>query len=67
MDGKSFKCKCDPGFGGRLCELKMGECPINICHNGGTGLAREDMNLKCECPKWFYGVFCEIVNVKRAG
>ena len=38
MEKGQPKCTCDPGYGGALCQLALGEC--HFCKNGGKAHRR---------------------------
>ena len=58
MNGsQEFKCECNVGFDGKMCELSV--CPLN-CENNGVCSTEIDSitNIKlwkCDCPSPFTG------------
>ena len=52
------KCRCQPGYNGRNCEINIDDCADNPCENGGQCI---DMvaRYKCQCPRGFYGPRCQ--------
>ena len=54
-----FRCLCDVGFQGTLCEQEVDECENEPCRNGGT--CRDLIGtFKCSCPPGTSGTRCEI-------
>ena len=67
-DLTNLKCKCNPGFKGKNCELETDPCLSNPCLNDGvchyvnsTSLNSEmnTRNYTCNCTKLSYGQNCE--------
>ena len=57
----AYKCKCQPGFTGKNCEININECKTNkvVCKNGGR--CQDLVNAyKCQCKPGFTGKNCEI-------
>ena len=54
-DKGSFKCNCQTGYTGSLCQHNFDNCPtVNPCLNGGV--CRDRLNgYYCECPTGFTG------------
>ncbi|XP_068613126.1 protein eyes shut homolog [Brachionichthys hirsutus] len=54
----AFKCICDKGFAGPLCEKRKAQCDPNPCRNGG--LCEEgSRGFVCHCPPKFGGLYCD--------
>ncbi|CAL9688936.1 unnamed protein product [Knipowitschia caucasica] len=54
---EEYKCDCEPGHGGKQCELELDFCENNNCSNGATclkGLER----YTCLCPQNLTGRYC---------
>ncbi|CAF1135060.1 unnamed protein product [Rotaria sp. Silwood1] len=58
-----YKCRCQFGFTGLLCEdrLNITTCLRNPCKNNGNCTITNDNQVKCTCQKGFTGVRCEII------
>ena len=53
-----FRCSCENGFEGRLCERGTDECAASPCKNNGTC---HDLHLdyRCTCARGWEGATCE--------
>ncbi|XP_067682589.1 uncharacterized protein [Haliotis asinina] len=60
-NGTDFKCKCFPGFAGRLCDEDIDECQSNPCQHNASCLTSPYMADKyfCICNAGFTGKSCE--------
>lgn len=56
VDG--FRCMCDTGFRGLLCEVNIIECMENTCLNGGTCVDKIN-DFECRCVAGFVGQLCQ--------
>ncbi|KAF2369143.1 EGF-like domain [Trinorchestia longiramus] len=55
---QSFRCFCQPGFGGNRCEFEYDECSSNPCYNGGTCIDHIG-TYQCLCSQGYYGSRCQ--------
>ncbi|GFT65189.1 cubilin, partial [Nephila pilipes] len=56
--GQSFRCVCNPGFHGTLCDQEeIDVCFSAPCQNGGT-CTRTASSFRCLCPESFEGPTC---------
>ncbi|XP_047739571.1 protein HEG homolog 1 isoform X2 [Hyalella azteca] len=55
---QSFRCFCQPGFGGNRCEFEYDECSSNPCYNGGTCIDHIG-TYQCLCSQGYYGNRCQ--------
>lgn len=53
-----FKCICNPGFLGELCQINL-SCVNVTCYNGGQCMEGNN-NYTCLCGNYFSGRHCEI-------
>lgn len=55
-----FRCLCDPGFVGDLCQTSNNLCDSNPCLNGGTCSLTNSrlMGYACTCAPGFTGMLC---------
>uniref|UniRef100_A0A1W7RAV2 Cadherin EGF LAG seven-pass G-type receptor 2 n=1 Tax=Hadrurus spadix TaxID=141984 RepID=A0A1W7RAV2_9SCOR len=54
-----FKCRCNPGYSGDLCETDVDECSAYPCQNGGT--CKDGINsFRCFCKPGYRGKKCQI-------
>ncbi|XP_027976181.1 protein crumbs homolog 1 isoform X3 [Eumetopias jubatus] len=56
--GRSFLCKCPPGFSGTTCETATVFCGTNACQHGGI-CHQDPVHAVCICPDGYAGRFCE--------
>lgn len=54
---EGFRCACEPGFEGELCELDVDDCDPNPCKNDGLCSDRV-AGYTCSCSAGFTGVDC---------
>ncbi|VUZ45958.1 unnamed protein product, partial [Hymenolepis diminuta] len=56
-----FKCACQPGFQGSVCEEATDICQLQPCLNGGScePVSGKSSAYQCICPQGFRGVHCE--------
>ena len=52
------RCACDPGYGGALCQLALGEC--HFCKNGGTCVRESSTGYRCLCDARYGSSNCEV-------
>ena len=57
VDGADdYRCQCEPGYAGRLCDREINECDGRPCQNGGTCL--DQLNYyTCHCPNGTTGMY----------
>lgn len=54
-----FRCHCQPGFGGRFCEIDIDDCAELPCHHSSTCI--DGVNgFSCSCLPGYTGVLCDI-------
>lgn len=53
-----FRCICQKGFSGDLCDANIDECSSNPCTNGGTCVDKID-SFKCHCPPGYADTLCQ--------
>lgn len=58
--GSFYTCECEDGFYGQKCEIKLDQCTLSPCFNGGACKLDDSSNVQCVCPDGFVGDFCEI-------
>lgn len=54
----SFKCHCQPGYSGRLCDQKQKPCAENPCESRGECFEKNGV-FACRCHAWWEGQRCE--------
>ncbi|VDM36111.1 unnamed protein product [Hydatigera taeniaeformis] len=54
----SFRCICDPGWTGVVCNHPIDVCLRHRCQNGAQCVAKGE-HYECRCPEGYEGVFCE--------
>lgn len=57
-EGEDFRCICEGGYKGVLCELDIDECANHPCYNGGACLDKV-AHYECRCPEYASGLNCE--------
>ena len=56
-----FRCECQPGFSGNLCQFKDVCTTYDFCKNGATCTADETFNgFTCTCAPGYSGSFCAV-------
>lgn len=58
-DRSRFKCTCQPGFYGQLCDRKVNACYSEPCENGGTCNSSTGDEFQCQCRDGWTGERCE--------
>ncbi|XP_053602020.1 protein crumbs [Plodia interpunctella] len=59
LDAGLFRCQCDPGYSGRLCDMDVDECTRTpkICNNGVC--VNSPGSYQCYCRPGYTGDSCE--------
>ena len=52
----TYKCECNQGYSGPLCETELVPCGKDFCHNEGT--CNPVLN-RCECAAGWKGEYCK--------
>ena len=56
---QSYKCKCQPGYEGKHCDVNINDCLSSPCKNGG--MCEDGINrYNCLCKEGWEGDHCEI-------
>lgn len=55
MEGKSFKCKCQLGYGGERCERRYKPCDDRPCSGHGDCIEVNKTSYRCLCLAWWEG------------
>jgi hypothetical protein len=65
ISAKSYRCKCNESYAGKMCELSKNPCSLNQCLNNGICIENNttELGYECNCTENFNGKKCE--NLKK--
>ncbi|KAM9326860.1 protein crumbs homolog 1 [Gastrophryne carolinensis] len=58
LETGTYECRCQAGYKGRNCEIRMKRCQSNLCRHGGQ-CYETDRGPMCFCTVGYKGTFCE--------
>ncbi len=56
--GTSYRCECQRGYEGSVCDRQIDLCASFVCYNGGVCNIQENNRPVCQCTHGYRGANC---------
>lgn len=56
LTSEDFRCVCQQGYQGKLCDKKVKPCSTNPCEGRGECIEKNNFTFMCQCHAWWEGI-----------